>query len=250
MSTIPSSQGKPLYLLSDAAVFRQLLINVTVLAFLAVLAASIPPLRHALVELYFSVNDWMMATAHSYAWWSLLVLLSSSCCALQLILNAFSLGCAGFNTFLGPLRPTLLAGTLALQIASWYVAWARPWQWKPTAIASVMAITMSCLPELLALYNHLRQGNVVPSTNQQQGDDAIVLRFRMDSVGCAACLTTVSGVLRQIDAIANYDANMDTGILTVYANGTEESGQVLSNEILDKLDQVGFPMTALSSFKK
>merc|ERR1719161_3498711 len=38
--------------------------------------------------------------------WSILGLLSSACCLLQVILNAFALGCAGFNTYLGPLRPS------------------------------------------------------------------------------------------------------------------------------------------------
>ena len=32
-------------------------------------------------------------------------LLSSSCCLLQILLNFLSLGCAGFNKLLGPLRP-------------------------------------------------------------------------------------------------------------------------------------------------
>merc|ERR1712099_132214 len=42
-------------------------------------------------------------------------LLSSSCCALQLLLNALSLGCGGFNNWLGPIRPQLLALTVGLQ---------------------------------------------------------------------------------------------------------------------------------------
>ena len=31
-------------------------------------------------------------------------LLSSSCCLLQLVLNTFAVGCAGFNKVLGPIR--------------------------------------------------------------------------------------------------------------------------------------------------
>eukprot|EP00957_Ditylum_brightwellii_P175711 13378838-Ditylum_brightwellii.AAC.1 len=79
-----------------------------------------------------------MATAHRWAWWSLLGLLSSSCCALQILLNLLSFGCAGFNTALGPLRPTFLALTVAVQISAWSVAYSRPWQWAPTALSTAL----------------------------------------------------------------------------------------------------------------
>ena len=48
--------------------------------------------------------------------WSLMGLLSSSCCALQLLLNLASMGCAGFNTWLGPVRPHMRALTVLVQI--------------------------------------------------------------------------------------------------------------------------------------
>ena len=58
-----------------------------------------------------AVQGALLRGAHGLEWWAALSLLSSSCCALQLLLNAFSLGCAGFNTYLGPLRPFFLALT-------------------------------------------------------------------------------------------------------------------------------------------
>ena len=45
--------------------------------------------------------------------------LSGCCCGIQLILNLFSFGCAGFNTVLGPWRPCFLSATLLTQAFSW-----------------------------------------------------------------------------------------------------------------------------------
>ena len=58
--------------------------------------------------------------------WGVVGLLSSSCCALQLVLNAFSVGCAGFNTVLGPLRPYLLALASVLQVLYPYLTLTLP----------------------------------------------------------------------------------------------------------------------------
>merc|ERR1712086_1192044 len=95
----------------------------------------------------------MLDTAYRYAWWSAIGLLSSSCCALQLMLNSFSLGCAGFNTVLGPIRPTLLAITTTVQASSWMVAYQRPWQYIPNAISTVIVISLAFLPEFLHLFS-------------------------------------------------------------------------------------------------
>ena len=104
-------------------------------------------------EIHGFVTEQMMHGAQRMAWWSLLGLLSSSCCALQILLNACSVrpfsrfpraargrfshlrscvgqfGCAGFNTALGPWRATFVALTLTVQTISWCVAWERPYQW-------------------------------------------------------------------------------------------------------------------------
>ena len=49
-------------------------------------------------------------------WWTLLSLLSSSCCVIQLALNMLSVGCAGFNSILGPARPFFLACALHARV--------------------------------------------------------------------------------------------------------------------------------------
>lgn len=62
------------------------------------------------------------------SWFSAIAggLLSSSCCALQLLLNLLAslnilhVGCAGFNTVLGPARPMLRGMTLLVLAQLWY----------------------------------------------------------------------------------------------------------------------------------
>ena len=62
----------------------------------------------------------VMARAHSLGWWSVISLLASSCCAVQLALNLFSVGCAGLNTVLGPWRPMFIALAVAGQAVMWW----------------------------------------------------------------------------------------------------------------------------------
>ena len=72
------------------------------------------------MQLQSDITHRLMQLAHRLEWWSALGLLSSSCCVLQLLLNAMSFGCAGFNTVLGPVRPQMMAVTISLQLFMWH----------------------------------------------------------------------------------------------------------------------------------
>ena len=74
---------------------------------LAVLARS--PAQHAVERAAVATQEALLHGAHRAGWWTLLSLLSSSCCVIQLALNMLSVGCAGFNSILGPARPFFLA---------------------------------------------------------------------------------------------------------------------------------------------
>lgn len=110
-----------LHLVTDAGFVRTTVLCFAVEVAVLFAAYSYPPLRYWANETYEEVKLKMLGAAHSMAWWSLLGLLSSSCCVLQIILNAFSFGCAGFNTLLGPVRPPCIAFTFIAQGVSWYV---------------------------------------------------------------------------------------------------------------------------------
>ena len=240
--TSPFRPAKPLYLLTDPGFGRQLALNMAVFAGLLVTVVSVPSLYEKATDIYFEVNGLMMSTAHHMAWWWILGLLSSSCCALQLILNSLALGCSGLNAALGPLRPTLVALSLTLQGISWYVAWSRPYQWVPTATATCLSNGFMIMPELLAWRVRRKTAPL-----HHPRTDSIVLRFRLDNVGCTACLSTISGVLERIpEVVQDYQLSLEDSLATVLLleAGRDHDKDVLArkNLIMSKLDEAGFPV--------
>ena len=103
------------HLLFSPNVLRRTVLCLALEAALLAAVAAVPSLRYAAEDLVDAVELRLLKGAHSLAWWSLVSLLASSCCALQIILSAASLGCSGLNALLGPVRPPLLAATVLLQ---------------------------------------------------------------------------------------------------------------------------------------
>eukprot|EP00527_Entomoneis_sp_CCMP2396_P004059 CAMPEP_0198151910 /NCGR_PEP_ID=MMETSP1443-20131203/57675_1 /TAXON_ID=186043 /ORGANISM="Entomoneis sp., Strain CCMP2396" /LENGTH=285 /DNA_ID=CAMNT_0043817757 /DNA_START=128 /DNA_END=985 /DNA_ORIENTATION=+ len=264
--------GKSLYLVTDAGFGLQFIICVCTIGVTVGSCWSIPSLRDWVIDLYYFVMDeWIRTTAHQYAMWSLLGLLSSSCCALQLLLNAMSLGCAGLNTVLGPLRPLFLALSISIQLASWYVvafalssSSSSTLSWVSTALSTIFVALLSFLPEALTLYTttsksskrgqfseqvtNKNNSNIIQPvasptrTSNKINNDLPSSRcynhkFRMDSVGCAACLTTVHGVLENIPSVVHYKTALDENQVTITCN---QAGQEKS--ILKELEDAGFRM--------
>jgi copper chaperone CopZ len=240
-----SGEGKAAYLLTDKGFVNRFGINFLFLSSLVAVFAHIPILREAAVDSYFRINDIMLTMAHQYAWWSLLGLLSSSCCALQLILNSMSMGCAGFNTVLGPIRPTLLSLTVLVQMGSWYVAWPRPWQWAPTAVSSAVVLILSFLPELLNSYTFLRTRRRKAigenSAHHSTIPSSLFFCFKMTTVGCSACISTISGVLERLDEVQDFEASLEKGVLQVKCReGTTREC------IMESLEDAGFTMEPIT----
>jgi len=112
------------------------------------------------VALQAQLSERLQSLAFRLEWWSLIGMLSSSCCVLQLVLNSLSLGCGGFNTWLGPVRPQLLSLTLLLQLATWRVALGvqRGGLVGRAAASTALTLLLSFLPELLHAWAHRRTG--------------------------------------------------------------------------------------------
>ena len=144
-----------------------------------------------------AVQGALLRGAHGLEWWAALSLLSSSCCALQLLLNAFSLGCAGFNTYLGPLRPFFLALTAHARLlaadAAAGVAAAR------YRAAAIFAYGLTFLPEILALVSRARRGET------REAPGATVYDVALPTMGCQACVSTVEEKLRGLAGVAGVD---------------------------------------------
>ena len=133
--------------------------------------------------------------------WSVAGLLSSSCCLLQIMLNAFSIGCAGFNTILGPARPYFMAMAFTLQILMWRAAIVDSAPLDPAIMSTALTMSLTFLPEAL---NAAMQSSAMPPAE----DD---LRLRVDGMGCTACSVKVKAALEGVEGVAGCTVAFEEG---------------------------------------
>ena len=196
----------------------------TVLAFCAVRVAGVLARRSETWsafadEAFFVAQRALLESTHRLEWWAALSLLSSSCCVVQLALNAASLGCAGFNTVLGPLRPVFLALTAQLRVAL-AAAESRPGG-SATLRASntaglVLTLVLTLAPELVALQSGARSALrrrrrcAVAAPPRSQ-----VCLISLPSMGCVACVDAVTKALAAVPFAADYDVSIGSATVTV-----------------------------------
>lgn len=150
---------------------------------------QLPVVQRAALGVAHVAQHRVRSLVESLALWSAIALLSSSCCAIQLVVNVlFSAGCLGVNSVLGPMRPTLLAMHTVAQ--SW--AWVRaarapnPHALAVTAVSSVVSGAITFMPEMLSMAAGRSRR---PSTLDQ---DAIVeIGLRVPTAGCEACAAKI-----------------------------------------------------------
>lgn len=246
--------GKKLHLVTDPGFVRATLLYLIVEGAALFLAYSHGPLRFWAEELYEEIKLKMLGAAHEMAWWSLLGLLSSSCCVLQIILNAFSFGCAGFNTLLGPIRPPLIAFTVLTQSVSWYVALPRPFQWGPTAASTALSLVLTFSPEMLDIYyrRQLKAGaSGYPSNADQASPNTSNKQFLMHisfepkSMGCISCVTSVRKTLVAHPAVQNCTVSLEkasaVALLSVEPTGTpKDEASIISRSLVDQVQDCFF----------
>lgn len=245
--------GKKLHLVTDPGFARATLLYLLVEGTALFLAYSHGPLRFFAEDLYEDIKLKMLGAAHEMAWWSLLGLLSSSCCVLQIILNAFSFGCAGFNTMLGPVRPPLIAFTAITQAVSWYVAFPRPFQWAPTAASTALSLVLTFSPEMLDVY-YRRQlhgdSAALPADAAAADSKAPAERFLMHlsfepkAMGCISCVNTVRKTLVAHPAVVKCSVSLETAsavaLLSVASTGIQKDDASTISRLL--VDQVILPL--------
>ncbi len=126
-----------------------------------------------------------------------LPLLSSSCCAIQLIINALSgWGCAGFNTVLGPVRPLLLP---LLLLSTWDLLPQRSLGW--TAVSLFLAF----LPELVFVFNSLKRNQWKKQKDTSLPKNAVTAKIQLaiPTMGCIACVNKIDTSIRQCESAAS-----------------------------------------------
>ena len=169
--------------------------------------------------------------------WSLLGLLSSSCCVLQLVLNVFSVGCAGFNTVLGPARPYFVALTMYLQSVVWRQASLKP---VDRLVATALCAVLTTLPEQLWVWQRRdrwlswrRNCGVIAAEGKQ-------LHLRVSGMGCTACTAKVYTTLSAVDGVDACDVALESGTATLRLQADVLAPAEVEQKAIDAVIAAGF----------
>ena len=207
------SAARKAHLLFSPGVARRTLACVVLEAAFVLAVSKTPSLRSVADEVLAAVEFKLLQGAHSLAWWSVVAMLASSCCALQIILSAASVGCSGLNGLLGPIRPPMLAATVLLQASAWHVVMFRkPEQAAPVALGSAITVVLTLLPELLHLVEASSRRRRPAAAAGGVGEE---LQLKLTKVGCTACEVKVRSVAEACTGVVRCDVNIDTGVATV-----------------------------------
>ena len=223
--SVPDDISKSGYLVWDDSFKEKFFVSVT--AFAGVAAAL-------------SLNEFAVQAAISKLGalsWGALGLLSSACCLFQLILNAMSVGCAGFNTVLGPFRPYFLALAAVLQACVWTIEVDARAHGAPAdegiVVGSLLCVGLSFLPEALSLWVARRGGDVATS------DDGAMLMLRVSGMGCTACTAKVQDALATVPGVAAAAVDLEAESATLRLDGAYRKVDVWE-EAVKALDAAGF----------
>ncbi|GMH93960.1 hypothetical protein TrVE_jg7574 [Triparma verrucosa] len=219
-----------LHLVSDPGFLTKFSISLLTI----ILVSKVPPLQTNISEAHERLRLILLSTAHAHQLWFLISFLASSCCLLQVVLNMLSAGCGGFNTYLGPARPTFLALATFLQGLAWREAANLPFLRRPTFVSTIVTIVLSFSPELLMLSHGMKR--------QQQREDkfgaSIVLSLG-GSIGCASCVTTVKKIVELNQGISSCDMDSDNNAHVYLRKDVDKLN--LEQELKAALTSCGFP---------
>ena len=148
-----------------------------------------------------------------------------------------SVGCAGFNTVLGPFRPQFLALAAVLQAWVWTIevdarAHGAPAD-ESVVVGSLLVVGLSFMPEALSLWVAHRGGTVATS------DDGAMLTLRVSGMGCSACSAKVQDALTAVPGIAAAAVDLEAESATLRLDGAYREVDVWE-EAVQALDAAGF----------
>jgi hypothetical protein len=187
----------------------------------------------------------------------LLPLLSSACCLIQILLNFLVGGCAGFNSFFGPVRPFFLSLLGYLTFVS-----------NPKVSVSILRFSIALLPELLHFWNRYarfqwRRGagttTVSSSKSAVAAEESPVIKatiqLNIASMGCVACINKIDNSIRQAapksieDATSWLDPSRTKGggCTVRLSVGSKEELDALTQLIINEIEGAGFGGCKLDS---
>ncbi|GBC01986.1 hypothetical protein RclHR1_04400009 [Rhizophagus clarus] len=123
----------------------------------------------------------------SYIWAITTGLLSSSCCIIQLVLNLFSISCAGFS-ILTPYRPIFLSFTTILIL---YTISKYGINSKRTLVTLLISLSLSSSPEIVSLYNQGRITTSSFSSERPLTKEIEIFIVQINGISCEGCANRI-----------------------------------------------------------
>ncbi|KAI7897238.1 uncharacterized protein EV154DRAFT_489413, partial [Mucor mucedo] len=156
-------------------------------------------------------------------------LLSSSCCIIQLVLNFFSISCAGFAV-LTPYRHVLSSITVLLLSYNMYNNGLKN---RQALFSLLFSVAFMISPEVVKIVNHLPA-----RINGSKG--TVYYRFHLDGLGCEACANRIKNTLNQIDWIYDTRVFFDNQTAIVQTIAQKDIEQL----VIEKIKSIDFKYDA------
>jgi hypothetical protein len=175
----------------------------------------------------------MLRMSDQKTWCAVIVggLLSSNCCALQLLLNYMGVGCAGF-AILAPFRLLFLAASAALLVFTTpsTLVIAR-------SLQAVIFCSLVLMPEIIGLYS--RNGNPILLFSSDYHSSYLSLLLRVTGMKCAACGERARSLSLSAPCVRGSTVHWERGFMKLQitaGSDTSKCGQMVSAT----LQQAGF----------
>eukprot|EP00943_MAST-04B_sp_MAST-4B-sp1_P007617 g7617.t1 len=191
-----------------------------------------------------------MSFSHQLGAWVVISLLSSSCCAFQLILNCFSIGCAGLNSALGPLRPFFVSVVTITQ--AWqFISIEKQEQYLRAYISLAVTCALTFLPDILYLHVHYKDNycykrsvnslGIVAKNGGYPGkkkeEEILNYKLKIDGMNCIACVQTIKNTIESTKGvIGRSTVVLETGEAFVQMNAWQQTVPLLAT----KINNIGF----------
>ena len=183
----------------------------------------------------------------------LLPLLSSACCLIQVIINVLVTagGCAGFNTYLGPVRPYFLSLLMYMTVLQ-----QQQLQRQILSVGNISGLALrfgiAFLPELLHIWNErgklFKPLRKVSSSTIPGG--STIIEVDIPKMGCVACVNKIDNSIRNsispkyLDEASSWLVSSETkggrARVKLSSFATNEEINEMKETILQSVQNAGF----------
>lgn len=171
-----------------------------------------------------------------------LPLMSSACCAIQLILNAIGVGCAGFNTVLGPLRPYFVSILIfkSMKIHSM--------KQKMDVARFVGTWSLALLPEVVHFINNRRvsKRRMISNGELHGNSKRLLVNLNIPTMGCVACINKIDTTIQNFEHAIDGSSKLNsigkggTGTVLLECSNDTDAGTI-TKKLIESLTNAGFP---------